>query len=149
MYPAPTLSWISLYNPNPLKLPLKGNTDDDEVCCTINLPLHYTSINFTNLNRSLARKSNQFSITHYDLTVICYMAYSPFDTERAVNSQLTEKFFFKTDYIFDLDNTYKNFDHIIDHAVQNTKNTKSYFSKFYRIQLTLIFLIPKELDINC
>ena len=54
-------------------------------------------------------------------TVIRYKEDSLYNTFPAVNSQLTEKLFIETDYIFDLDSLYEEFDHCFDHAVQNTK----------------------------
>ena len=71
----PTFAWISFHNfTNPLKIPLRGNTDDNELCDTtshqLTTALHlkqFTDIGLSRiLSRFIARKSNQFSITHYD-----------------------------------------------------------------------------------
>ena len=62
--------------------------------CRINTDTHF-----------IARKSSQFFINHYDHTIIRYTEDSPYDTDPAVNSQLTENNSMKTEYIFHVDST--------------------------------------------
>ena len=71
----PTFSWIYFHNfTDPLKIPLRGNTDDNELCDTtshqLTTVLHlkqFTNIGLSRiLNRFIARKSNHFCITHCD-----------------------------------------------------------------------------------
>ena len=69
---------------------------------------------------------------------------SPKDGDPNINPELTEKNFIKSEYIFHLDNTNKKFDHIIDHAVKNTKAYKPFFHKFNHFALTFNFLTRKE-----
>ena len=57
--------------------------------------------------------------------------------------------FNKSEYIFNLDSTNKNYDHIIDNAIMNTKAYKPFFSKFDQFALIFNFLTPKGRDINC
>ena len=54
------------------------------------------------LNRYLVRKSNQLVIAYYDQNVYRYVEDSLYNTDPAVYSKLTEKFFSKTNYILDL-----------------------------------------------
>ena len=70
-----------------------------------NLPPHYTSVKLRTLayhkrlTTSLQKKFIQFSLPHYDHTVLQNMEDSTYDyNEPAVNWQLTKKTFIKTDY---------------------------------------------------
>ena len=75
----------------------------------------FTSIGLSYVpSRFIVRRSNQFPVTHNDNIVIRYMEDSPYDADPAANSQLLQKFCFKTDYLYDLDSTNKKFDHVID-----------------------------------
>ena len=100
----PTLSWIFYYNfTNPLKIPLKNNPVDNELCDIIIhhliIALHenqFTSIGLSQtLNRFVAPKANQFYLNHYDYAVAMYMENSPYDIDPNINPQLTEIFFIK------------------------------------------------------
>ena len=74
---------------------------------------------------------------------------SPYDADSTANSQLLQKFCYKTDYLYASDSTNKKCDHVIDHALQNKKSYESTFTKFGHFQLIVNFLIPKERDSNC
>ena len=50
---------------------------------------------------------------------------STYDTDPTKNFQLFKNFFIKTDYIFDLDSTNKKFHHLIDHAFETPKLSKT------------------------
>ena len=71
------------------------------------------------------------------------MESSPYDTDPAVNSQLTEKFSYKTDYILDLDGIKK-----CNYAQQNNKAYELNFSKVDHFKLNFNCLITEEHDIN-
>ena len=114
----PTPSWTSYYTFSaPLKTLLRNNPADNEHCdslilqLTITTALHlnqFTTIGLNQtLNRFIAQKAIRFSINHYDHPVNRYMEDSPEGNELDIKPQLTEKFFFKSEYIFCLDSTNK------------------------------------------
>ena len=72
-----------------------------------------------------------------------------YDDDPNINSQLTEKFLIKSQYIFHLDGTNKKLDHIIDHALTNTEAYEPFFNKFNQFALTFNFFTPNERDIHC
>ena len=71
----------------------------------------------------------------------------PYDTEPAVNSQLTKKFFIKSEHSSHIDITTK-IDHITDHAIMNTKAYEPFFSKFDHYELIFKLQTLKEGDTN-
>ena len=85
------ISITNLFNnlTNLLTIPVTKNTDNDKLCHP-NFHLLFNALHlnhFTNIGHSqvqncfIARKSNQFPITHYDHTVFRYMKDSHCDTD--------------------------------------------------------------------
>ena len=72
-----------------------------------------------NNEQNHSTQSKPTSNNHYDQAVTRFMETSVYDDDP--NPQLTEKIFIKSEYIFHLDSTLKNFDHIIDHALKNAQ----------------------------
>ena len=74
----------------------------------------------------------------------------PYGTELAVNPQLTKKkFSLSLITFFTLIALIKKIDHIIDHALRNTKACEPFFSKFDHCALIFKFPTLKERDSNC
>ena len=65
---------------------------------------------------------------------------SPYYTDTSTGARITENFFIKSEYIFLIDSTNKNCDHIMDHEPTNAKAYEPFFSKFNHIALLYNFL---------
>ena len=55
------------------------------------------------------------------------------EDNRNINSQLPDKLFIKSEYVFIIDITNKKYDNIIATAVKNTTVHKSYFNNFNQL----------------
>ena len=105
----PTLSWTSYYHfTNPFSLLLYNNPKNNELCQTrlhhLTTALHekqFTTIGLTQtLKRFVAQKANRFSIIHYDPAVARYMDDTFLEDDKNNKSQLIEKCFIKSQYVF-------------------------------------------------
>ena len=116
----PTLHWTAYYNfTNPLCLPLANTHDSIEKnknmlfrLTTTLTPRQFTYIGYKKLlktftapraNKSFtAPRANKFAIEYYDHNIIRPNQDQFSDEDRFANPQLTEKFFIKTSYVFNL-----------------------------------------------
>ena len=69
--------------------------------------------------------------------------------DQFANPQLTEKFFIKTPYVFNLNTLDKKYDNVISAELRDIHAYDSYFNKFNKFSLIFHFLTPKERDLHC
>ena len=107
----PTLHWTAYYNfTNPLCLPLANTHDSIEKnknmlfrLTTTLTPRQFTYIGYKKLLKTFtAPRANKFAIEYYDHNIIRPNQDQFLDEDRFANPQLTEKFFIKTSYVFNL-----------------------------------------------
>ena len=128
-----------------------------ELCQTglnhLTTALHEKQFTTIGLNQTLTRftaqKANSFSINHYDHAIAGPYEDIFSNDDTNANTQLTEKFFIKSSYVFTINCMNEKYDHIISAAVRDTKTYHSYFSKFNNFSLTFNLLTPKERDLHC
>ena len=105
--------------------------------------LRHLEITFT------APRDNEYSIDYYNHNIIRPNQDQFLDDYQFANPQLTEKFFFKTPYLFTLSILDKKHDQIISEALSDIQAYESFYDKFETFSLTFHFLTPKEPDLHC
>ena len=75
------------------------------------------------LNRFIATRANIFYINHDVHAITRYMEDTAIEDEPNTSTQLTEFFFIKSEYVFNIDCTNKKFDNIIAIALKAISST--------------------------
>ena len=154
----PKLHWTAYYNfTNPLCLPPANNHDSIEKnknvlyrLTTTLTPRQFTYVGYKKLLKTFtAPRANEFAIEYYDHNIIRTNQDQFLDEERFANPQSTEKFFFKTSYVFTLDIFDRKNDHIISESLADIQAYESFSYKFQLFSLTFHFLSPQERDLHC
>ena len=113
-------------------------------------PRQFTYVGYKKLLKTFtASQANEFAIEYYDHNLIRPNQDQLLDEDRFANTQLTEKFFIKTSYVFTLNIFDRKHDHIISESLADIQAYESFYDKFQLFSLTVHFLSPQERDLHC